>query len=322
MSRYLDNIPEPWSVDNIRSAIMHKFMDARLSIEETEGGQLWQAIKELDDTVWIFKSSVEDLFQIISLFAQKTQDPGFWEATNRTNAEHFAREVKRKLFYSTTSVMALVEVSRVFHQKYPVGGFTEKLGACFSTPGLHKFLQDLRNYNSHWRIAEANWRIDYDFEKGSRIARFVVTREDLLAWGRWTSAARAFIESSDKFIDVGATLAEYAKQVKAFYEWHKGVVLVSYAEILKRYFEYKRIHDGLNRRMSWNMILGHLPQGLNPFQYLARYLEPEQIEKIMSFELGSEAQIQALISTLDMERFCDAQLIDKVRKLFQPPVVP
>ncbi len=56
------------------------------------------------------------------------------------------------------------------------------------------------------------------------------------------------------------------------------------------------------------MILGHLPQGLNPFQYLARYLEPEQIEKIMSFELGSEAQIQALISTLDMERFCDAHL--------------
>lgn len=321
MTRYLDTIPEPWSVDDIRSAIMHKFTDARLSIEETEGGQLWQAVKELDDTVWIFQSSAEDLFRIISLFAQKTQEPGFWDLTNRTNAEHFTREVKRKLFYTTTSVMALVEVSRVFEKKYPVAGFTDELVSCFSTPGLHKFLQDLRNYNSHWRIAEANWRIDYDFEKGSRVTRFVVIRDNLLAWGRWTSEARAFIESSDNYIDVGAALAEYAKQVKAFYEWHKGVVLINYAETLTRYFDYKRTHDGLNRRMSWNAILGHVPQGLNPFQYLARYLTTEQIEKIMSFELGSEAQIQALISTLDMEKFCDAQLMDKVRKLFQSPVM-
>ncbi|KEZ28982.1 hypothetical protein A3SK_0101860 [Pseudomonas amygdali pv. tabaci str. 6605] len=120
---------------------MHKFTDARISIEETEGGQLWQAIKELDDTVWIFKSSAEDLFQIINLFAQKTQDPGFWEPTNRTNAEHFTREVKRKLFYSTTSVMALVEVSRVFHKKHPVAGFTEKLGRAFPLPGCISFFK-------------------------------------------------------------------------------------------------------------------------------------------------------------------------------------
>lgn len=229
MTRYLDAIPEPWSVNDIRSAILHKIGEARRSIDDTAGGQLWAALEELSDTVWVFQESADELFQVISLFADRTRDPGFWDEANRINAEHFCREVKRKLFNCTTSVMALVEVSRTFNKKWPVTGYDEKVRACFATPGLHRFLQDLRNYNSHRRIVEVNWVINYDFKRGSRVARFVVGREDLLSWGGWKAEAKKFIDDSGDNVDVGATLFEYKGQVKSFYEWHKGAVLVEYA---------------------------------------------------------------------------------------------
>ncbi|EPM0512337.1 hypothetical protein R4370_006691, partial [Pseudomonas putida] len=314
---YLETIPEPWTAHHIQSAIMSNFQAARTSIDQTDGGKLWRGTKELDDTVWIFQASAAEVIEEIGSFGEKSKELGFWEKTNRKTAEDFVREVKRKLFYATSSVMALVEVARVFNKKWGVEGYGDGVKAHFSTLGLHEFLQDLRNYNAHWRIAEANWRIDYDFQ-GGRVARFVVDRGELLAWGNWKAGAKRFIEDGGTEIDIGAAFDTYRKQVKSFYEWHKGQVLEAKAPLLRTYLEYKRIHDGLNQQMKWNAILGHVPDSLNPYQYLSRYLSTAQMEKVLAFEHRSEAQIDALIDVLDMRDFCNAQLRAKVQKLFKP----
>jgi len=67
----------------------------------------------------------------------------------------------------------------------------------------------------------------------------------------------------------------------------------------------------------WNMILSNLPTGTNPYQYLVRYFSNEQIEIILSYEHRSEQQVNALITILGMEEFCDAQLKAKVMKIFE-----
>ncbi|HFT7523595.1 hypothetical protein ACVGWB_24820 [Enterobacter mori] len=63
--------------------------------------------------------------------------------------------------------------------------------------------------------------------------------------------------------------------------------------------------------------MSSIPDGLNPYQYLSRYLSNAHVEYILSFENHSEQQVDALIKILGMEDFCDSHLKAKVMKVFK-----
>lgn len=199
MTRYLDTVPHPWSRDIIEAAIFASFPDAKESIEETSGGKLWCAVRDLEDTIWIFHTSTTELLDEISLFGDRSKNLTFWHQANVNEAESHIRAVKKKLFHCTSSLMALVDHVRRFQRTTPVGEYSVRLKAAFSSPGLHDFLQCLRNYNTHWRIAQANWVIHHDFNSYSRAARFTVTKPELLAWDGWTVKAKEFIVNRPGF---------------------------------------------------------------------------------------------------------------------------
>lgn len=319
MTRYLDTIPHPWSRDIIETAIFASFSDAREAIEETSGGKLWRALQELEDTIWIFNASTTELLDEICLFGDRSKNPTFWYQPNVNEAEGHTRAVKKKLFHCTSSLMALVDHARNFQRTTPIGEYTDRLKAIFSSPGLHDFLQCLRNYNTHWRIAQANWVIQHDFKSHSREARFTVTKLELLAWDGWTTNAREYIDSASDTIDIYDLFSEYRKHVQGFYAWHKGAILDMHAQILQPYFEYKRLYEGLQKKYSWNSMISHAPKTLNPFQYLDQYLPKHQIERLLAYEHRSKAQVDALIRMLGMEEFCDEALHEKLIALFRPP---
>jgi hypothetical protein len=318
MTRYLDTVPHPWSRDIIEAAIFANFSDARESIEETSGGKLWRAVRDLEDTIWIFHTSTTELLDEISLFGDRSKNRTFWHQANVNEAESHSRAVKRKLFHCTSSLMALVDHARKFQGATPVGEYSDRLKAAFSSPRLHDFLQCLRNYNTHWRIAQANWVIHHDFNSHSRAARFTVAKPELLAWDGWTAKAKEFIESAPDKIDIYDLFFEYRKHVQSFYAWHKGAVLEKYAKVLQPYFEYKRIYEGIQKERRWNLIISHAQKTLNPFQYLDQYLPRHQIERLLAYEHRSHEQVDALIRMLDMEEFCDEALRAKVLAFFRP----
>lgn len=318
MVKYLDKVPHPWTRDDIRIAMFTKFTDVSLSIDETKGGRLWCSLKELDDTIWIFCTSTAELIDEICIFNERTKEPQFWGKTNEKNADRYVIEIKRKLYYCTSAAMTLVDISRNFSKKWPIEGFIDKRAEIFCVPGLHDFIQGLRNYSTHWRIAEANWQIDYNYGPGNRLAKFICTKEELLAWGKWNRNSRAYIENSEKHVDIFKVFTKYKKQVQDYYSWQKGILLDKYAPILQPYFEYKKLHEGLEKYYNWNMILSHIPSNLNPYQYLAQYLDSTQIELLLSYEHRSEQQINALIRILNMEDFCDNNLRQKISAAFKP----
>jgi hypothetical protein len=318
MTRYLDTVPQPWTRADIETAIFRSFTDAKKSIEEVPGARLWQALEDLDDTVWIFQASTTDLLDEICIFGDRSKNSTFWHKTNNREAEQHTLAVKRKLFYCTSSLMALVEHARNFERTRPTNGYTERLRQVFSTPGLHDFLQDLRNYNTHWRIAQANWTITHNFKPHTREARFTVTKAELLAWNGWKSKAAAYINQAADAIDIYELFSQYRRHVQAFYAWHRGAVIDQHADILQPYFEYKRLYEGLMNKYNWNLLISHVPKTLNPFQYLGQYLPKHQVERLLAHEHRSEVQVDALIKMLDMEEFCDEALREKVRALFLP----
>lgn len=322
MARYLDTIPHPWSRAIIETAILKNFSEARDSIENTAGGKLWRALHDLEDSVWIFEASTADLLDEICLFGDRSKNPTFWHEANANEAEKHTRAVKRKLFHCTSSLMALTDHARNFQRATPVDGYSDRVKAVFCPTGLHDFLQCLRNYNTHWRIVQANWAIQYNSAPLSREARFMVTKSELLEWSRWTTKAREFIESAPDAIDIYDHFSEYRKHVQAFYTWHKGAVLDKYATILQPYLEYNRLYEGLQKKYSWNLMITHAPKTLNPFQYLGQYLPNHQVKRLLAYEHRSEEQVDALIQMLDMEEFCDEALRKKILALFRPPHEP
>jgi hypothetical protein len=317
MSRYLDNIPQPWSRETIETAVFKGFMEARAAIEDTEGGCLWRALRNLQDSVWILETGVTELLDEISVFADRSRSASFWRNIHANEADTHTKLVKRYIFNCTIALMALVDHARNFQKHYPVDGYADKLAKTFATPGLHTFLQCFRNYNTHWRVAEANWNIKQDFQSGKREVRFVISKSALLEWDGWSSEARGFIDASPNEIDIQQVFFSYRESVHNFYSWHTGAVLDQYAKVYKPYLEYKRIYDGVQHKCYWNALLSHAPKGVNPYEYIGRYLSERQLEAILALRHRSADQVDALIRMLGMEDFCDAELRTKAVSLFR-----
>jgi hypothetical protein len=302
------------------AAMTHKFTEVQPSIDRTPGGKIWNDLKGLDDAVWIFYASISELIDEICIFGERSKDPEFWNKMNEKTADHYTREVKRKLYYCTSSLMTLVDISRNFDRRYKIDGPTEKRPEIFTTPGLHNFLQDLRNFNTHWRIAEANWLIKYEMKTGARTAHFQIDKKDLLAWSNWTADAKKYIQSIDGSVDVYEILTTYKRQAQAYYEWHKGAAIKQNAKALQQYFEYKNIHEGIRQYQKWNMLLSRARNDTNPYQYLARLLSLNQIESVLSYPNHSEQQVDALIRAVDTYQICDKTLKEKIMKVFSVSV--
>ncbi len=314
MTRYLDSVPLPWTKNDIQTAIFKDFRKVIGSIEGTEGGVLWKLLTDLEDVIWIFQSSCADLLDEICVFGERSKNPHFWHRVNSSDVDGYTRTIKKKLYICTSALMTVVDVARTFQRKYPVSEFDVKRNSTFATVGLHDFLQGLRNYNTHWRIAEANWQIESS--KDMRIARFIVESDELLAWDGWNTDAKKFIAGVPEFVDLYEVFTLYRRHLQEFYAWHKGAVLDTYAAAISEYFQYKCIHEGINSKMGWNMVISHLPKGLNPYQYLSQYLNESQLQAFLSLEHRSEQQVDALIEMLGMTEYCDSALREKVLKLF------
>jgi hypothetical protein len=193
----------------------------------------------------------------------------------------------------------------------------DHLAKIFATPGLHKFLQCFRNYNTHWRVAEANWHIKQDFQSGTREVHFVISKLELLRWDGWCSKARGFIDASPNEIDIQHLFFSYRESVQNFYSWHTGAVLDQYSRIYKPYLEYKRVYAGVQRKCYWNALLAYATSDINPYQYIGRYLSERQLETILALKHRSAEQVDALIHMLGMEDFCDADLRTRAISLFR-----
>lgn len=316
MTRYLDTILQPWNHKDIETAIFKSFTDARAAIEDTEGGRLWRSLQELDDSAYVFESNTTDLLSEISLFADRSKNPDFWRQGDESKAERYTREVKRKLSNCTASLMALVDHARNLTRIAPVPDYADELSKHFQQPGLHDFLKCLRNYNTHWRIAQANWSISYGREANSRQARFLVTKTELLAWSGWNAAAKDYIDRVTEVVDLYEVFTTYRAHAQKFYAWHRGAVLRQYNAILRPYLEYKRLYEGISKKYNWNMVISHVPKTLNPLQFLSQYLSSHSVERVLALPHQSKQQVDEVIRLLDMDEFCDDELRYKAYELF------
>lgn len=310
MRTSLKSIKEPWSLVDIRDAYFCDFRETEEIIEATEGGRLWNELKSLNESVWLLDSCTSDLLDEVADFAHQMTKDGFWNRLNQPYREISERRVKKFIFCTSSAAMALVAHARNFNDNFPCPDFDKERAERFGDSGIHEFVQKLRNYISHWRMAEANWEITWTDK--SRDVKFILKSDELLGWDGWSVFAKKFIESSGEKIDVYVLFNKYNDIASKLYQWHKTKTLAAWHVTLSSYFQYKKWLNQVRDRTSWNLIISHIPKGKDPYEYLGKYLTDEQTEEVFSCEYKTTEQVERLIEILDLHGACDEELRGKI----------
>ena len=273
---------------------------------------LWSDLSVLSDCLKILNSCANDVLDTISEFSHVTTKPGFWNLIYTLEQERYTNQLKKHVFCATSSAMALVDHERRFSEKYPVDGLTQKRNECFGNAGLHSFIQGLRNYVVHVKIVEANWCISWEGENKTRDVKFIFYANDLLEFKKWKPEAKQLIDQNQDGINVYQIFHSYLKCANDYYSWHKAKVIAKYSAVLKGYFVYERHLNKVKEKTTWNLIISHFKEGLDVFQYLDKYLTPQQIEDVLGYENGSQQQVDRLIEIIDVYKACDDKLRGKI----------
>ena len=283
---------------------------------------LWNKLSAVQDCLEILNSCTNDVLDIISEFSHASTKPEFWNLINRIEQERYANQLKKHMYCTASAAGSFFWHSECFAKEYPADGLTQKRKECFENTGLNNFIRGLRNYVIHEKIVKANWRISWDANK-KRDVKFVLDSEELLKSGAWEPKknkkseewklkAKQFIEYNKDGINVYEIFHSYLKCANNYYSWHKAKVIAKYSTVLKRYFVYKRHLNKVEANTSWNMMISHLNKDLDVFQYLDKYLTPQQLEDVLSYENGSKQQVDRLIEVIDVYKACDDELRLKI----------
>jgi hypothetical protein len=124
--------------------------------------------------------------------------------------------VNKELFAALGAAKTLVDHSRRIKNLVSADLFESKKKEAFS-PNEHALIVDLRNSVLHQVHSEANWQRVY--RGGPPTTHFVIDREDLLADGELSPAARKHLNHLGTKIDVTELLSAYSQRVEGFYGW-------------------------------------------------------------------------------------------------------
>lgn len=311
------NAVRPWTEEQIVSSTFQDFVRALKTIESHPGGKVFSELESLHLSLRVFLDATYDLLSSINLFKSESENPDFWNRSRRIDSERLKVRIQRGIFSATMAAMALVDHTKIFSNHFPVEQYQEKINESFAENPLHKFVQGLRNFTTHVRIAKSNWVTKWDKEGRSIFFLFSVT--DLNNWDGWHALSRTYIASNPEGINVEQLFHDYSKKVKSFHDSFRSRVWERSSEDLKEYLTCKRTYNAVNARSMWNLLLTQaFPQNkIDPYMYLDKYLSDNEIEEVLSLPFRSKLQVDRIIELVDEYGCCDEKLRYAAYKLFE-----
>ena len=307
----------PWTKEQIVSSTFQDLKKTLQTIESLPGGKVFSELESFHLSLRVFLDATYDLFSSINLFKSESENPDFWNRPRRIDLERLEVRIQRGIFSATMAAMALVDHTRIFSNHFPVEHYQERVNESFSENHLHKFVQGLRNFTTHVRIAKSNWVTKWDRE--GRSVFFLLSLTDLNKWDGWDALSRTYIESNSEGINVEQLFDNYSKKVKSFHDWFRSRVWESSSEDLKEYLTCKRAYNAVNARSMWNVLLTQAfpKKKIDPYMYLDKYLSDNEIEEILSLPFRSKLQVDRIIELVDEYGCCDEELRNAAYRLFE-----
>src|SRR5437867_8513607 len=184
--------PLPWSEQTLREAYYMDFRAAWKAIQEHPGYAAHSVVKSLKTSFSIFRQGVADLITAIESFEKASVDRRLFGRPRRHEFEQLVLSVEKEVFAAASAAKSLVDHSRNVHRSYPVPAYTEQLTKVFGQE--NDFIQDLRDYVNHNRVAPVAWRQHWKIGMVGFLTEFRLRRDVLLQTGKWSASARTFLE--------------------------------------------------------------------------------------------------------------------------------
>lgn len=300
--------PLPWEEENLKIAYFSDFSRTRKAIKEHPGFLAHQALESIRLSLDIFLDSFSDLMKSIDLFTKESEAPEFWTRSKKEQFKKLELSIRRGVFSTVTSAMALVDNSRNISEKFTPPDYQLRINNTFDNSEEHKFIQDLRNFVNHFKMIEADWKVSWS--EGDKYTQFLLHPGKLLYWDGWTSLAKKFIKQSPQGIDVKILFENYKTRVEEFHRWfHTEIERLSQPE-LSEYLRYERSLNKFETKSFWDIMFHQVipNKKINPYKYLDRYLTKSELDEVLSLPMNSQIQVDKIIEKVDEYGACDEEL--------------
>jgi hypothetical protein len=287
--------------------------DAERALRLHPGYLLHRKIESVQTMLELFRRALADLGPAIASF------PDLGSPNGRQGRESLEHEVSvlvnKELFAALGAAKTLVDYSRRIKSLVPADQFDFKKKEAFS-PNEHALIVDLRNSVLHKVHSEANWQKVY--RGGLPTTHFVIDREELLADGELSSAAREHLKQLGSTIDVTELLSAYSQKVEGFYGWLLPEVETHLPIAVQDYRACRQAVKSHHSKLSYEFLIRTWMQaGVDPYQHLAKHLTSEQLKAMAELSHRSAEQIDYIISCMDQQGVCDESLRKTVYEFFK-----
>jgi hypothetical protein len=181
-------------------------------------------LKSLEASVRVFAENYRELQKFL-VDVQTNPGHAFLgldQARKRQKEDVFA-ETHRLVHNFLAASFSLVDHTRCTRDRITpglVGLYEVETDRRFSSDGVAKFWQGLRNYQTHYEPPPLTL-VGRGMPPDSTHT-LVMRRKDLLEWDNWPSAAKAWLRRSDDDIDALTSATEYFEKVRDFQLWFGG----------------------------------------------------------------------------------------------------
>jgi len=306
-------------------------VDAREILRAHPGYDLWERHKSYQVSYQVFERATLDLLKAIQHFNDLARDGTLFGHTRRNEIDEMEQLIQKELFAAANAAHSLVDHSTRRVQKIAnVPDYAQHLQRIFGSDGLHEFVIALRTMLHHIHALQPGYLWQSQLGKGTHVTTaFVFEKQDVVRaavanQGGFSTAqfkkVTTYITAAPDNIDVALVFEDYRRRAAAFHSWF-GEALRAHA------FGNVRDYDRClleNRRFAaqtwWNCLLGNWlrwPTPPNPYNHLATYLTPTQIDEVLRLPKRSAEQVDKVIAFIDVDGACTDHIRQQAYELFR-----
>jgi hypothetical protein len=273
--------------------------------------------------------SFDDLIKSIDNFEKDAQDGTLFDRTRKLDLITHEQIIQKELFGATNSAHSLVDHSSNRLQKLAqVPDFRAQIEASFGLDGLHDFIISLRILLHHLHVIKPGYQWEKRFEKDAVVkVGFLLNRAGLLQVAEETfdqsrfNKVASYIRTAPEKIDLKLVFLEYKARVVGFHSWFSAALETHAYENTRDYDRCVMENRRFATRTWWNAMLGNWLRNWkvppNPYNHLAKYLSPQQLDEIYKLPMRSIKQVDKVIEYVDTDGACDDHIREQTYELFR-----
>jgi hypothetical protein len=287
--------------------------DAERALRQHPGYSLNRKIESVQTMLELFRRTLADLSRAIASFPELRSQDG--HLAGELLEHDVSVLVNKELFAALGAAKTLVDHSRRIKNLVPADQFESKKKEAFN-PNEHALIVDLRNSVLHQVHSEANWQKVY--RGGPPTTHFVIDREDLLADGELSQAAREHLNQLGTKIDVTELLSAYSQRVEGFYGWLLPEVEAHLPIPVHDYRACRQAVKSHHGRLGYEFLIRTwMNAGVDPYRHLPKHLTSEQLKAVEELPHHSAEQVDYIISCVDRHGVCNENLRKTAYEFFK-----